>query len=67
MLLMTLPITLPFPAAPQPSKMTALEDDYYRKLSVFDLHLIRRQFLLGFLKFFFQCFLTRLRGFDKIL
>ena len=63
MLLMTLPITLPFPAAPQP----ALEDDYYRKLSVFDLHLIRRQFLLGFLKFFFQCFLTRLRGFDKIL
>ena len=45
----------------------ALEDDYYRKLSVFDLHLIRRQFLLGFLKFFFQFFLTRLRGFDKIL
>ena len=59
MLLMTLPITLPFPAA--------LEDDYYRKLSVFDLHLIRRQFLLGFLKFFFQFFLTRLNGFDKIL
>ena len=65
MLLMTLPITLPFPAFS--GGAPALEDDYYRKLSVFDLHLIRRQFLLGFLKFFFQCFLTRLRGFDKIL
>ncbi len=45
----------------------ALEDDHYRELRLFDLHLITGQLFPGLLEFLLKLFLFGLRGFDKIL
>ena len=44
----------------------AFENDYHRKFSLFDLHLIAEQLLLGLLEFFLKLLRFGLSSFDKI-